>query len=59
VAAGLMVEGVLKEGTATVETSAITMDYVPSGSQRRAGLIFSRDPRKFELQIRAKGYEQP
>ena len=54
-----MVEGVLREKTATLEISAITMDYVPSGSQRKAGLIFSKDPRQFDLQIRAKGYVQP
>ena len=59
VAAGLMVEGTLREGNATVETSTITISYVPSGSQRKAGLFFSRDPRKFSLQVRAKGYEQP
>lgn len=59
VAAALTVEGVLKDGLATVEASAITMGYVPVGSRRKAGLIFSRDPRKFELQVRAKGYEQP
>ncbi|MDN5753024.1 MAG: hypothetical protein L0H15_07055 [Nitrosospira sp.] len=59
VAAGLVVEAMLREGTATVETSTITMGYVPSGSQRRAGFFFSRDPRKFDLQILAKGYVQP
>lgn len=59
VAAALVVEGELKEGAATVETSGITIGYVPAGSWRRAGLIFSRDPRKYDLQIQAKGYEQP
>lgn len=59
VAAGLVVEAILREGTATVETSTITMGFVPSGSQRRAGFFFSRDPRKFDLQILAKGYVQP
>jgi uncharacterized protein (TIGR02588 family) len=58
-AAGLIVEGVLKQRTATVEASVVAMAYVPAGSQRRAGLIFSRDPRRFDLQIRPKGYEQP
>jgi len=58
-AAGLIIEGVLKDGPATVEASAISLDYVPSGSQRRAGLIFSRDPRRFDLQIQAKGYAEP
>jgi uncharacterized protein (TIGR02588 family) len=58
-AAGLIVEGALKQRSATVEASVIAMAYVPSRSQRKAGLIFSRDPLKFDLQIRAKGYEQP
>jgi uncharacterized protein (TIGR02588 family) len=58
-AAGLIVEGVLKQRTTTVEASMVAMTYVPAGSQRRAGLIFSRDPQKFDLQVRAKGYEQP
>ncbi len=58
-AAALVVEGVLRDGTVTVETSAITIAYVPSGSERRAGLIFSTDPRKFAVQVRAKGYQQP
>jgi uncharacterized protein (TIGR02588 family) len=58
-AAALVIEGVLREGTATVETSTITIQYVPSGSQREAGLIFSKDPSRFAVQIRAKGYEHP
>lgn len=59
VASGLVVEATLKKGSETVETSTITMGYVPAGSQRRAGFFFSRDPRKFDLQILAKGYVQP
>lgn len=59
VAAQLTVEGALREGPATVEQSAITMDYLPAGSERRGGLFFSRDPRKYDLQIRAKGYRDP
>lgn len=58
-AAALVVEGVLKEDSTTMEASTVTIGYVPAGSQRRAGLVFARDPRKFELQIRAKGFEQP
>lgn len=59
VAVGLVVEGVLKSESATVETSTITMGYVPSGSRRKAGLYFTKDPQRFDLQVRSKGFEQP
>ena len=58
-AAGLTVEGELRSGAESVETSAATLDYVPSRSERRAGLFFTNDPQKFELKLRAKGYERP
>lgn len=59
VAAGLVVEGILKEGDEIVETSEITIDHVPAGSERKAGLFFTRDPEGLDLQLRAKGYQQP
>jgi uncharacterized protein (TIGR02588 family) len=55
----LLVEGVLKDGAEIIETSEVTIDYVPAGSQRQAGLFFIRDPQQYELQLSAKGYEQP
>lgn len=58
-AAGLTVEGVLKDGSPMGETSTTTLDYVPANSERRAGLFFTKDPRKFELQLRALGYRDP
>ena len=59
VAADLLIEGVLEERGVTVETSRITLDYVPASSERRAGLIFRRDPRGFDMRIEAKGYVEP
>jgi uncharacterized protein (TIGR02588 family) len=59
VAAGLVIEGVLSDNSSAVETSTITIDYVPSGSQRQAGLYFTRDPRTLRLQVRPKGYVDP
>ncbi len=59
VAAGLVVEGILKDGDEIVETSEITIDHVPAGSERKAGLFFTRDPEGLDLQLRAKGYQQP
>jgi uncharacterized protein (TIGR02588 family) len=59
VASGLVIEGVLSDTSSVVETSTITIDYVPSGSHRHAGLYFDRDPRRFSLKIRPLGYVDP
>ena len=57
--ASVQIEGVLKEGGADVETSSATISYVPGESRRLAGLVFTRDPRKYQLQLRVTGYELP
>jgi uncharacterized protein (TIGR02588 family) len=59
VASGLVIEGVLTEAATPVETSTITIDYVPSGSHRQAGLYFTRDPARYDLEIQPKGYVDP
>jgi len=58
-AAALGIEGVLKRGGTTIETSLLTVDYVAAGSERDAALLFSSDPRQGELMVRAKGYIEP
>lgn len=58
-AAGLNVEGVLKNGGEDAETSTATLTYAPANSVRHGGLFFSKNPNEFDLQIRALGYEKP
>ena len=58
-AAGLTVEGELRNDTEIVETSDTTIGYVPSHSERAGGLFFTLDPRQYDLQLRATGYETP
>ena len=58
-AAGLIVEGELKNGEESVETSTVTLTYAPANSQREGGLFFTKNPNDFEFQIRATGYEKP
>lgn len=58
-AAAVEVEGVLMDGARTVESSRLSLSYVPGHSERDGGLIFSRDPRQYQLQLRATGYERP
>jgi len=58
-AEGLNVEGELRDGTEIVETSDTTIEYLPSNSERQGGLFFSQDPRQYDLQLSARGYEVP
>jgi uncharacterized protein (TIGR02588 family) len=58
-AEGVTVEGELRNGTESMETSNTTIEYVPSHSEREGGLYFTLDPKQYELRLRAKGYEKP
>lgn len=58
-AADVTVEGELTRGEEKIETSDVTVDYVASRSEKKGGLLFTRDPAGYELKIRAKGYNAP
>ena len=58
-AAGAVVQGSLADGGTTVETSHVTLDYVPADSVVRATLLFSRDPRPLALRVRPVSYHSP
>ena len=56
---GLTVEGVLRNGTNVHEISDTVIQWVPARSEREGGLFFTSDPRQYQMQLRAKGYENP
>lgn len=58
-AEGLTIEGQLSNDDQSIETSETTLDYLPSHSERKGGLFFTRNPRDLQLSIRALGYEDP
>lgn len=58
-AEGLTIEGQLRNDGQSIETSETTLDYLPSHSERKGGLFFTRNPRDLQLSIRALGYEDP
>ena len=58
-AAGVQIEGELKDGERTIAVSQATLDYVPGHSARRAGLVFGQDPHVYGLTVRALGYAKP
>lgn len=58
-AADVTIEGKLKKGEESVETGDVTVDYVPSHSKKKGGMFFTENPHNFDLQIHAKGFNEP
>jgi len=58
-AAGVIIEGALKKGAEQIERSQTTIDYLPSKSEKKAGLFFTQDPRHLQLNLRPLGYSEP
>jgi uncharacterized protein (TIGR02588 family) len=58
-AKGLVVEGEVTNGAQVLERSQTTLDYAPPKSEKQAGLFFTLDPRRYQLKLRALGYEEP
>lgn len=58
-AAAVRIVGVLEEGGAEVETSEVTLDFVPGESWAPATLVFRRDPRRYRLELRPTGFTDP
>ena len=58
-AAGLTVEGTLKQNGRDIETSEATLDYLPGRSTREVGLFFTENPQRYRLELRALGYQEP
>ena len=58
-AAAVQIEGALTTEEGAVETSSLTLDYVPGHAERKGGLFFTRDPRRHRLEVRALGYQAP
>jgi uncharacterized protein (TIGR02588 family) len=58
-AAGALVRGSLREGSALVAESEATIDWVPGRSSAGATLLFDVDPSRHELDVRVTGFADP
>ncbi len=58
-AAGVEIEGRIEHDGETIETSRVTLDYIPPHSGQQGGLLFSQDPKRYRLRLAAKGYTDP
>ena len=59
IAADVTVEGELMRAKESLEKSDVTIDYVPSHSEKKGGMFFKNNPRDFDFEIHAKGYNEP
>jgi uncharacterized protein (TIGR02588 family) len=58
-AAEVTVGGEFAAPDGKMEAAELRLDYLPSRSDRRGGLFFIRDPRGYDLKVRALGYAEP
>ena len=58
-AAAVQISGELMRDSVAVEESTATLDYVPSRAVRAGGIMFSKDPRMYRLELRATGFSRP
>lgn len=58
-AASVRIVGELRSDSGVVETSEMTLDYVPEESSRTGALVFTHDPSGLDLEVRPTGYERP
>ncbi|MEC9483611.1 MAG: hypothetical protein UMU75_09870 [Halomonas sp.] len=58
-AAGVTIKGELLHDGEVIETSRVTISFVPPHSEAIAGLYFDHAPRKETLRLSAEGYHQP
>jgi uncharacterized protein (TIGR02588 family) len=58
-AAQVAIEGELVGPDGAIERGEAVIDYLPPRSDRTGGLLFTGDPRRGELRLRATGYAKP
>lgn len=58
-AEGVVIEAELKRGGEKLETSQMTIDFLPVNSVRQGGFFFTNNPQQYDLQVRPLGYQQP
>jgi len=58
-ASGLVVRATLFQGETEIETSEVTIDYLPTDSTRSGGFFFKHDPQAYSLELAPVGYLDP
>lgn len=55
----LTVTAELKRDGTVLESSDVTLDYVPAHSTRQVGFFFAENPNDYDLNVQAGGYQSP
>ena len=58
-AAAVVVQGRLFAEGDDVQTSEVTIDYIPVDSTGDGGIVFTEPPQEYDLQLRVQGYRTP
>lgn len=58
-ATGLIVRATLMQGEQQVESRDVTVDYLPTQSNRSGGFFFEHDPAEYKLAVTATAYLDP
>jgi uncharacterized protein (TIGR02588 family) len=58
-AADVLIQGELRSDVGVLERSEATIGFVPARSWRTGGLVFTNDPRRHRMEVRAVGFERP
>ena len=58
-ASAVVIRATLSRGGQEVETAEVTIDYLPTQSERSGGFFFRNDPAAHELELAAIGYVDP
>lgn len=58
-AAAVVIGAKLVRDGKVIEEAEAVLDYLPSHSERRGGLVFVNDPRDGTVQVAARGYADP
>jgi uncharacterized protein (TIGR02588 family) len=53
------ISAVVLDATSEIERAEAVIDFLPGQSLRRGGFYLREDPRKYQLEIRVEGYQEP
>lgn len=55
----ITIAGELMDDEKTIENNTCEFDYIPSESNRKGGIYFTRNPESYKLVLKPLGYEEP
>ena len=58
-ASGLVLRATISQGENEIETSEVTIDYLPTGPTRTGGFFFKQDPQAYSLEMAPVSYLDP